>query len=269
MGASKEGRDSQNDYIVEVDRKTGNIVDSWDLKEILSMSEYVADQPYTGGTSNWLHNNAIWYDENNNDFVISGRHQNVVAKFNAKTKELKWVLSATIGNKNKDFEQYLLKPVGNDFEYPTAQHAAMLLPDNRLMLFDNTNFDILDENRTVDQNKLYSRAVIYNIDENNKTVKEDWQYGKERGKELYSSFVSDVDYLGENHYLIDFGGQYKDDNGTAYDHIYTDAKIKNVSNKTTTLIEILNDKVIFEAILYGNSNSNSYKAERKDIYQGM
>lgn len=264
MGASKEGRDSQNDYIVEVDRKTGNIVDSWDLKEILSMSEYVADQPYTG-----LHNNAIWYDENNDDFIISGRHQNVVAKFNAKTKELKWVLSATIGNKNKDFEQYLLKPVGNDFEYPTAQHAAMLLPDNRLMLFDNTNFDILDENRTVDQNKLYSRAVIYNIDENNKTVKQDWQYGKERGKELYSSFVSDVDYLGENHYLIDFGGQYKDDNGTVYDHIYTDAKIKNASNKTTTLIEILNDKVIFEAILYGNSNSNSYKAERKDIYQGM
>lgn len=269
MGASKEGRDSQNDYIVEVDRKTGNIVDSWDLKEILPMSEYVADQPYTGGTSNWLHNNAIWYDENNDDFVISGRHQNVVAKFNAKTKELKWVLSATIGNKNKDFEQYLLKPVGDDFEYPTAQHAAMLLPDNRLMLFDNTNFDILDENGTVDQNKLYSRAVIYNIDENNKTVKQDWQYGKERGKELYSSFVSDVDYLGENHYLIDFGGQYKDDNGTVYDHIYTDAKIKNASNKTTTLIEILNDKVIFEAILYGNSNSNSYKAERKDIYQGM
>lgn len=269
MGASKEGRDSQNDYIVEVDRKTGNIVDSWDLKEILPMSEYVADQPYTGGTSNWLHNNAIWYDENNDDFVISGRHQNVVAKFNAKTKELKWVLSATIGNKNKDFEQYLLKPVGDDFEYPTAQHAAMLLPDNRLMLFDNTNFDILDENGTVDQNKLYSRAVIYNIDENNKTVKQDWQYGKERGKELYSSFVSDVDYLGGNHYLIDFGGQYKDDNGTVYDHIYTDAKIKNASNKTTTLIEILNDKVIFEAILYGNSNSNSYKAERKDIYQGL
>ena len=133
----------------------------------------------------------------------------------------------------------------------------------------STNFDILDENRTVDQNKLYSRAVIYNIDENNKTVKQDWQYGKERGKELYSSFVSDVDYLGENHYLIDFGGQYKDDNGTVYDHIYTDAKIKNASNKTTTLIEILNDKVIFEAILYGNSNSNSYKAERKDIYQGI
>lgn len=204
MGASKEGRDSQNDYIVEVNRKTGNIVDRWDLKEILTMSEYVADQPYTGGAFNWLHNNAIWYDENNDDFVISGRHQNVVAKFNAKTKELKWVLSVIIGNKNKDFEQYyLLKPVGDDFEYPTAQHAVMLLLDNRLMLFDNTNFDILDEN------------------------------------------------------------------GTAYDHIYTDAKIKNASNKTTTLIEILNDKVIFEAILYGNSNSNSYKAERKDIYEGI
>lgn len=204
MGASKEGRDSQNDYIVEVNRKTGNIVDRWDLKEILTMSEYVADQPYTGGVFNWLHNNAIWYDENNDDFVISGRHQNVVAKFNAKTKELKWVLSVIIGNKNKDFEQYyLLKPVGDDFEYPTAQHAVMLLLDNRLMLFDNTNFDILDEN------------------------------------------------------------------GTAYDHIYTDAKIKNASNKTTTLIEILNDKVIFEAILYGNSNSNSYKAERKDIYEGI
>lgn len=178
-------------------------------------------------------------------------------------------------NKQKEIDKNIKREIENNkyaLDDPLIiQNPYDISPLTALVIYDSDKPELasIKINGTVDQNKLYSRAVIYNIDENNKTVKQDWQYGKERGKELYSSFVNDVDYLGENHYLIDFGGQYKDDNGTVYDHIYTDAKIKNASNKTTTLIEILNDKVIFEAILYGNSNSNSYKAERKDIYQGM
>ena len=38
------------------------------------------------------------------------------------------------------------------------------------------------------------------------TISQVWQYGKERGSEFYSPYVSDVDYLENNHYLILSGG---------------------------------------------------------------
>ena len=268
MAASIKGRPSQNDAIVEVDRKTGKVLKTWDLREIIPMQEYKAVSPYSGGTSNWFHNNAVWLLEDKGEILISGRHQNAVAKFTDKDNKLKWIFSETIGKNNPQLKDYLLKPIGENFEYPTAQHAAMELPDGRLMLFDNTNAAIVRTDKELQQDRLYSRAVIYEIDENTKTVKQVWQYGKERGTELYSSFVSDVDYLGPGHYLLDFGGKYLGNKGQAYDHMYTPKQIKNNSRRQSTIIELLDDEVVWEVELWGNSNSNTYKAERKDIYQG-
>ena len=75
------------------------------------------------------------------------------------------------------------------FDFPWGQHAPELLPNGNVILFDNGylrnfNFDV-----------NYSRAVEYQIDEQNRTVEQIWQYGKERGKEFFSMLISDVDYL--------------------------------------------------------------------------
>lgn len=51
--------------------------------------------------------------------------------------------------------------------------------------------------------------------------------------------------------------------------MYTKKDIKNKSKRQSTIIELLNGEVIWELNLLGNSNSNTYKAERKDIYQGI
>ena len=99
------------------------------------------------------------------------------------------------------------------------------------------------------------------------TIEEVWEYGKEAGNQLYSSFGSDVDELEENHYLIDFGGMYQAEDGSSYDHILTDPEIKNASARNTIAVEINNDEVVYQVKLYGNTQSQSYKAERKDIYQ--
>jgi hypothetical protein len=267
FAASKEGRTSQNDYVVEIDRKTGKVVNSWDFMEIIPMNEYDTDYPYTGGLGNWLHHNALWYDEAQDVFIISGRHQNMIAKIDAKNKKLLWAFSETVGQRNPNLKPFLLAPVGGDFEYPTSQHAVMSLPDGRIMLFDNRNvIEKPVDPLQLDQSLLFSHGTIYSIDETNKTIREDWEYGKNR-RELYSSFISDVDYLGENHYLIDFGGIYRGESGENYDHILTPAEVKNASARLSTVIEILNDEVIFEATLYGGESANSYKAERHEVYQ--
>lgn len=267
VAASKEGRESQNDYIVEIDRSSGEVVRDWDLMEIIPMTAYDTEPPYTGGLSNWIHNNAIWYDEESDDFVISGRHQNMVMRFDAETGEIRWMFSATIGEKNEKLRPYLLEPVGDDFEYPASQHAAMLTPEGDVLVFDNRNFDIQDENGELDQDKMYSRAVRYQINEEDMTIRQIWEYGKEQGNQLYSSFGSDVDYLGEDHYLIDFGGMYQAEDGSSYDHILTPPEIKNASARNSILVEVNQDEVVFQVKLYGNSQSQSYKAERKEIYR--
>lgn len=268
FAASKEGAPSQNDYIVEIDRQTGEKVRDWDLMEIIPMTAYDTKPPYSGGLSNWLHNNAIWYIDEEDAFIISGRHQNMVMKFDADTGAIRWILSETVGEDNEQLRPYLLTPAADgEFEYPTSQHAAMQTPEGDLMLFDNRNMDEQKEDGSLDQEKLYSRAVRYAIDEETMTVRQVWQYGKERGTEIFSSFISDVDYLGPEHYLIDFGGMYKLEDGTSYDHVLTSKEEKNTAMKQSTVIEIADDEVIFEALLGGDANSNTYKAERKDIYQ--
>ena len=57
------------------------------------------------------------------------------------------------------------------------------------------------------------------------------------------------------------------DDGTVYDHMYTPKTLKNSSKRQSTIIELLNGEVIWEIDLLGNSNT--YKAERKDIYAGL
>lgn len=66
------------------------------------------------------------------------------------------------------------------------------MPNGNLMVFDN------GDNRNYSNAGPYSRAVEYEIDDINKTIKQVWSYGKERGEETYARIVSKVSYLSEN-----------------------------------------------------------------------
>lgn len=269
---SKAGRESLNDYIEEVDRQTGKTLREWDLMKIVKLNEYTTRSPYSGGLFNWLHHNAVSLDESKGEILISGRHQDLILNFDATTGEVKWWFSGSLEKLDDEMEKTRLEPSSSsaDFEYPKSQHAAFLLPGGRVMLFDNRNDGAPNDDGTLDQNSLYSRAVVYEVDPIQRELVEVWQFGKgKRSRELYSSFASDVDYLGENHYLIDFGGQYKSENGENYDHMFTPAKIKFSSIRTSQVIELVNDEIVFDVLVHGNENSNSYKVERKELYAGV
>lgn len=272
FAASREGSGTHNDYIIELDRETGEQLRDWDLQEIIPMASYSIASPYNSllGDDMWLHNNAIWYLEDENAFIISGRDQDMVMKFDASTNEIRWILSETIGTENEALRPYLLTPADDnkEFEYPCGQHAAMQTPEGDLMLFDNRNQDILNEDGTVDQGKLWSRAVRYEIDEENMTVRQVWQYGKERGTELYSSVLSDVDYLADSHYLINFGSIYVLEDGSNCDAFLSPRENMGTAKKQAAVVEVVDNQVVFEVSIKGAEgvNANTYKAERKDIY---
>ena len=267
FAVSDPARVSQNDLIVEIDRNSGKQIRSWDLMDIVQVENYDTKPPYTGGLNNWLHNNAVCYVEKENAFIISGRHQNLLMKFDAGSGEVLWWFSDRMNHFKPGFDKTRLTPVEPGFEYPMSQHAVTQLPDGRIMLFDNRNDNIQLPDGSLDQSKLYSRAVIYEVDPAARTVREVWQYGKERGIELYSSYISDVDYLGENHYLLTFGGIYKSTDGIGYDHIMTPGKIRLAAERITIVVEVANDEVVGEFVLHGTKNSNSFKSERFPIYQ--
>lgn len=242
------------DYIVELDRTTGNIIKTWDLKDILNMEDGKSEN---WSSYDWFHNNSVWYDEATNSITLSGRHQDAVINIDYETGKLNWIIGDPT-NWSSEYQKYFFTPVGEDFEWQWSQHAAMITPEGYVFIFDNGNNKSKDSSKYVDATNSYSRGVMYKIDTDKMTIEQVYEYGKERGSSFYSPYISDVDYLSKNHYIIHSGGI-----------VYVDGKNSNQPagfSSNTTLksdtVEILNNKVIFEIVL----PTNNYRVEKLSLY---
>lgn len=243
------------DYIVELDRKNGKIVNKIDLKNILKMTDGKSEN-WT--SYDWFHNNSVWYDEKTNSITLSGRHQDAVINIDYNTKKLNWIIGDS-KNWSKDYQKYFFKKVGENFELQWSQHAAMITKEGYVFLFDNGNNKSKIKDNYVPADKSYSRGVMYKINKKNMTIEQIWEYGKERGSDFYSPYISDVDYLGKNHYIVHSGGIVKE-NGKPSNQP-AGLSTGNIALKSDT-VELLNDKVIFELVL----PTNNYRVEKMNIY---
>lgn len=242
------------DYVVEIDRKNGNIVKTFDLKDILKMTD--------GKSENWIeydwfHNNSVWYDKKTNSITLSGRHQDAVINIDYDTGKLNWILGDPEGWSD-EYQKYFFKPVGDNFEWQWSQHAAMITPEGYVFLFDNGNNKSKNEKNYVKAEDSYSRGVMYKIDTDKMTIEQVWEYGKERGSDFYSPYISDVDYLDKNHYIVHSGGiSYKD--GKIQNQPAGLAESDTLKSDT---VELLDDEVIFEMVL----PTNTYRVEKMSLY---
>lgn len=241
------------DYVVLMDRDNGKIIKEWDLKKILpttyGLNEMATDY-------DWFHNNSVWYDKKTNSITLSGRHQDAVINIDFETGDLNWIIGDPNGW-NAEYLKYFFTG-GDGFEWQYAQHAAEILPNGNVFIFDNGNNRSKIKEEYVDADHNYSRAVIYKINTDNMTVEQVWEYGKELGAKFYSPYISDVDYLSNNHYLILSGGNASKDGK----YLNVPAGLDNADTLRSTLVEIQNNKVIFELIL----PTNDYRAEKINIY---
>ena len=207
--------DTVEDLIVEVDAGSGEVVNTLDLKTVLQRSRF-------GAWQDWAHNNSIVWDESDGTIIISVRHQSTVAKLTWPEGEIKWLLSDSI-EYMPHLRQYLLEPIGADFEYSYYQHHATVLPDHDddpdtidILLFDNglTRFDKNEElQRAIAANEIvapenYSRLAYYRINEKDMTVEQIWQYGKERGEELFAIARGSAQLLPNGNFLGYFDIQH-------------------------------------------------------------
>ena len=243
------------DYIVELDRKNGKIVNKIDLKNILKMTDGKSEN-WT--SYDWFHNNSVWYDEKTNSITLSGRHQDAVINIDYNTKKLNWIIGDS-KNWSKDYQKYFFKKVGENFEWQWSQHAAMITKEGYVFLFDNGNNKSKIKDNYVPADKSYSRGVMYKINKKNMTIEQIWEYGKERSSDFYSPYISDVDYLSKNHYIVHSGGIVKEDGKPSNQP--AGLSTGNIALKSDT-VELLNDKVIFELVL----PTNNYRVEKMNIY---
>ncbi len=242
------------DYIVELDRNTGKIVKTFDLKDILNMQD--------GKSENWIdydwfHNNSVWYDKQTNSITLSGRHQDAVINIDYDTGKLNWIIGDPT-NWSEEYQKYFFTPIGDNFEWQWSQHAAMITPEGYVFILDNGNNKSKIKEEYVSAENSYTRGVMYKIDTTNMTIEQVWEYGKERGSSFYSPYISDVDYLAKDHYIVHSGGI-----------VYVDGKnsnqpagISGADKLVSDTVELLNDEVIFEIVL----PTNNYRVEKMSLY---
>ena len=242
------------DYVVELDRKTGKIVKTWDISSILNHEDGKSEN---WSEYDWFHNNAVWYDKKTNSITLSGRHQDAVINISYDDGSLNWIIGDKT-NWSEDYQKYFFTPKGKNYEWQWSQHAAMITPEGYVFLFDNGNNKSKIESKYVDASKSYSRGVMYKIDTENMTIEQVYEYGKERGSSFYSPYISDVDYLASNRYIVHSGGI-----------VYVDGKNSNqpagFSNNASLVsdtVELLNNKVIFEM----KFATNNYRVEKMSLY---
>lgn len=221
---SKEGsKNSESsytkyDYIIEVHRESGNIVTEWDLKKSMDPTRdaLLSDQDIDGFKHNWTHGNGIAYSQKDDCIIVSNRYQGLV-KLNRRN-EIVWFLTPYRGAEK--LSTSLLTPLDQsgqkitdaqvldgekehpDFDWEWGGHCPVLLPDGRILIFDN-GYKRRHEEIDLYSQVGYSRAVIYDINEKDMTVKQTWEYGhKERKRECYSVALSSVQYLAQTKHIL-------------------------------------------------------------------
>ncbi len=272
----KEGLDTIDDFVIEMDRDSGEIVREWDLRQVLDVSR----QTYEEEVRDWLHVNAVWYDERDDTLIISGRNQGVFKV--TMENELVWILAPHKGweqagpdGNGLETSQYLLTAVdANGNPYPEAvqqgdedpegfswvwgQHTPMVLPNGNLFVFDNGR----KRNFSGSGTARYSRGVEYAIDKEAMTIEQVWQYGKERGEEFHAQIISDVDYLPETGNRLIMPGIINASGTPPNQAIMTEVTYPGKEVVFEAKIEFAN---LFAGEVFGYKDI-SYRSERLPLY---
>ena len=211
IDASKAGKTLTDEEIAELDKQG-----------------HFGDVVGTGPGRNWAHVNSVDYDPEDDSIIVSSRHQSAIIKI-GRDKKVKWILGSPEGWK-KPFQPMLLTPVDKNgqpikcegskceggFDWTWTQHTAFKIDEKSkgdviyVSAFDNGDARGMEQPALPEMK--YSRSVIYKIDQKKMTVEQVWEWGKERGHDLFSAVTSLTEYQPDHDsvmmYFATAGAQY-------------------------------------------------------------
>ena len=203
----------QGAVCLNIDPKlAGQTLSAEDLQKLDQEGQF-GDIVGTGPGRNWAHVNSVDYDPTDDSIIISSRHQCAVIKI-GRDHKVKWILGAPRGWK-APWSEVLLTPVdaagkplkcgdasceGTNFDWTWTQHTAFRIDSKS----DNNTLylSVFDQPPLPDMK--YSRAVIYKIDQQKRTVEQIWEYGKEQGHDWYSPVTSLVEYMPDKDSIVTY-----------------------------------------------------------------
>lgn len=210
LATVNDGSKYKEDTMVEVNYKTGKIVKVIDMKKILPKSMWTSYKKGVDNKVDWLHQNAVDYDKNDDSIVISSRNQDLIMKLDYKTNHIKWIYSGKkAATWPKAYRKYLLKPTKGT-TITGGQHGLYLLNNGGSNNANSENFMLYDNNIAVTNgNKKtsgkYSQAVQYHVNAKKMTIKQTWAYGKSLGKANFTQVIGYAEKQSNGNVLIDFG----------------------------------------------------------------
>ena len=220
------------DVLAEVDRTSGKVVKAIDLKRLLPVTMYrnYHQTSSRSGKVDWLHVNALWYDQKTGNVLSSARNQDLNMSFNYQTEKINWIYSGKkAASWPKKWRKYLLTPTKGT-TITGGQHGLTLLSEHgqqlKILLYNN-NINVTNGNAKT--SGKYSEAVAYTIDLSKMSIKQTWSYGKTLGTANFTRVIGYDQRLSNGNTLIDFG--YKQ-NEQESNIIEVDAEGNQVFNVT-------------------------------------
>ncbi len=250
-----------DDLIIEF-AADGSFLNQWSLIDIVDVGRVTYRTPLSPGANgyDWAHINAVVHDPSDDTILVSPRFQNAIVKF-GRDGSLKWILSAH-SNWNSPYSDFLLDPIGIDFDWQYGQHSHEITPSGTIMIFDNGDLraDPFDGTSKVENADNYSRAVEYAIDETNMEVSKVWEFALMTPRQ-FSIHMGDADTLPiTGNVLIDFPGIQHSDGAPMSD--------LGKGFRATRLLEVTHDipaTVVFDALIYNPDPTGMisvYRTER-------
>ena len=262
---------SVEDYVVEIDRTTGEVVWELDMKDILDIEDGQSASMESDGSDeeDWFHNNGLWYDEANDLILLSARHKDAIVAVKKSDKNIAWILGDPTGWENTDSDLFFTLE-GEDAEWFYAQHNVTMLDNGDIMLFDNGTAKVkrINNDDRVTGDDVYSRAVIYHIDTDAMTATQVYEYGKERGSDWYSDWISGVDSLDgtKDHLFITAGSHLRSDEENRSD-FYPSDMFKEGLTKMTHIDQVDNGNLTYEITVESDTAAAlTYRSFRLNMY---
>ncbi|MEJ2193253.1 MAG: aryl-sulfate sulfotransferase [Ignavibacteriaceae bacterium] len=215
---------------------------SWDHFSIFDATE---DIHFDWFWIDYVHGNAIDLDYDGN-LLVSCRHMDEITKINRQTGDIIWRLGGEKA-RNNDF-QFINDPV--TFSH---QHDIRRLPNGNISLFDNGNL----------HSPQFSRALEYQIDEENHTVNLVWSFNY--ASSLFSFGMGNAQRLSNHSSIIGWGIRTGDsrtitevnEDGTIAFELSLPNNVQNYRalrfNWRTNLFITEPDSIIFNSVRVGDS----------------